>query len=78
MSTATFERVETVETPPNKPYVYHKLSDVNIIKKVRGRPYTTLCGIKKSPNPNTQGMRSNDSLTPMEKCVMCQTILSSQ
>lgn len=71
MSTSTIEQIDVVTTTPNKPLVWHRYSDIDIVKKVRGVPYKTLCGIQRKPNPNFKNWKREQDLAPIEKCVVC-------
>lgn len=78
MSLSTIEKPDVIETPPKNFGVYHMVSMLEALNVLRGFPFMTLCGLKKKPNPKLEGVKHQSDLTPMERCVMCETIYLSQ
>lgn len=78
MTTSTIETLEPVETKDKNPKVWHNFTKYEMLQKFKGLPYVSICGVVHKPNRDFKNLRKGEQLAPMEKCVICQTISSSQ
>lgn len=70
----TIVKVDSVE--PKDPRVWHHFTAEENAKAAAGQPHTSTCGITFKPTKNKERARGRH-LGPMQKCVICQSIKSS-